>query len=78
MMLAQGENAGMLFMGKRDLTNFTHWRASYCRMMSYLIREKLHLKILFTLICIALVVGFAYFHYQRSEAPFRPIPHIGD
>jgi signal peptidase I len=42
-------------------------------MMVVLMREKLHLKILFTLICIALVVGFALFQHAKTEKAFRPV-----
>jgi len=42
-------------------------------MMVMMMRDKLHLKIFFTLICIALVVGFAIFHHTKNEAAFRPV-----
>jgi len=62
----------MWFSRSKDLTDFTQFRAWYCRLMVTMMRDKLHLKIFFTLICIALVVGFALFQNAQSEAAFQP------
>jgi hypothetical protein len=60
----------MLFPRKKDLTTFTSLRASYCRFMLFLIREKLHIKIGFTLIVIGLCVAFAYYNNKAINAPY--------
>lgn len=62
--------ASMLFPRKKDLTTFTSMRASYCRLMLFLIREKLHLKIGFTLIVIGVCIAFAYYNNKAINAPY--------
>lgn len=60
-----------MFFRKKDLTDFTAFRAAYCRVMVLLIREKLHLKIFFTLLVLAMLVGFAYVYNKKLDEPYE-------
>jgi len=68
----------MFFDKKTDLTNFTEFRAFYCRCMIRLMRDNLHIKLILTLVCILLCLGFVYFNYIASEAEYRPVDILSD
>lgn len=61
----------MLFRSKKDYTNFTEWRAWYCRVMITMMRDKLHYKIFFTFCLIAACVAFIYVQNEKDEQPYR-------
>ena len=60
----------MLLPRKKDLTDFTAMRASYCRFMLELMRDKLHIKIFFTIVSIGLCIAFAYYQNKLNDAPY--------
>ena len=63
-----------MFIDKRsNFTNFNAFRAFYCRCMLKFMRDNLHIKIIFTLICLFLCIGFAYYHYEKTESNYKPV-----
>lgn len=63
----------MFFSNKKtDLTNFTAFRAFYCRCMLKIMRDNLHVKLFFTILCIMCCLAFAYFEYKKADASYRP------
>jgi len=62
----------MFFRNGTELTNFTHFRASYCKFMICLMRGNLHIKILFTIFCMCAGVVIAYYHGKTANASYGP------
>jgi len=60
----------MFFRKDTELTNFTHFRASYCKFMICCMRGNLHIKILFTIFCMCAGVLIAYYHGKSANANY--------
>lgn len=61
----------MFFTKKSTFTNFTEFRAEYCKFMITITRNNIHIKIIMTIICLIAGLVMAYYALGGMETDYE-------